>query len=62
MFAASQENPGFELFDQVRHKPGCTTTEGAYWLEISTFGSRGIVLSCSEKKGADQLRGYRAAW
>ena len=31
--------------DQVRHKPGCTTTEDGKRLEISDLGSRGIVLS-----------------
>ena len=30
-------------------------------LEISDLGSRGIVLSVCENKGADQLRGYREA-
>ena len=30
-------------------------------LEISDLESRGIILSISEQKGADQLRGYRTA-
>ena len=46
--------------DQVRHKPGCTATRDKR-LEISDVESRGIVLSCSENKGAGQLRGYREA-
>ena len=45
-------------FDQVRHKPGCTVTEDGKRLEILDLESRGIVLSCSENKGVDQLRGY----
>ena len=30
---------------QVRHKPGCTTTEDCYSLATSDLGSKGIVLS-----------------
>ena len=37
--------PVFGVFDQVRHKPGCTTTEDGLRLEISDLDSRGIVLS-----------------
>ena len=37
--------PVFGVFDQVLHKPGCTTTEDALRLEISDLESRGIVLS-----------------
>ena len=37
--------PVFGVFDQVRHKPGCTATEDGKRLEISDLGSRGIVLS-----------------
>ena len=37
--------PVFGVSDQVRHKPGCTTTEDDKRLEISDLGSRGIVLS-----------------
>ena len=44
--------PVFGVSDQVRYKPGCTTTEDGRRLEISELGSRGIVLS---NKGADHL-------
>ena len=37
--------PVFEVYDQDRHKPGCTATEAGYRLEISDFGSVGIILS-----------------
>ena len=37
--------PVFGVFDQVRHKPGCTATEDGKRLEISDLGNRGIVLS-----------------
>ena len=50
----------------VRHKLGCTTTEGGNWLKITDLGSWGQVLSlyflCSEGKCADQLSGYRASY
>ena len=52
----------FGASDQVRHKPGCTTTEDGWRLEILDLGSRGIVLSVYIKdKGADQLCSYSAA-
>ena len=35
----------FGVSDQVRHKPGCTTTEDGWRLEISDLGRRGIVLA-----------------
>ena len=35
----------FGVSDQVPHKLSCTATEDGYRLEISDFGSRGIVLS-----------------
>ena len=57
----SREKPVFRVFDQVRHKPGCTVTTDGKRLEISDFGRRGIVLLCKENKGSDQLRGYHAA-
>ena len=53
--------PVFGASDQVRHKPGCTTTEDGWRLEISDLGSRGNDYPYSENKGADQLRGYREA-
>ena len=37
--------PVFEGSDQVRYKPGCTAIEDGYRLEISDYGSKGIVLS-----------------
>ena len=33
------------VFEQVRHKPACTSTEKSYKLEISDISRRGIVLS-----------------
>ena len=54
------EKTNILVSDQVRHKPGHTTTEDGKRLEISDLESRWIVL-CSENKGADQLRGYREA-
>ena len=39
------KKPVIGVSDQVRQKPGCTTTEDGYKLEISDLGSRGIVLS-----------------
>ena len=42
--------PVFGVSDQVRHKPGCTTTEDGLRLEISYLGSRGIVLSVLRKQ------------
>ena len=53
--------PVFGFSDQVAHKPGCTATEDGLRPEILDLGSREIVLSVSENKGADQLRGYREA-
>ena len=37
--------PVFGVSDQVRHKPGCAATEDGWRLEISDYGSTGIVLS-----------------
>ena len=37
--------PVFGVSDQVRHKPGCTTTEDGWRLEISYLESRWIELS-----------------
>ena len=34
--------PVFGVSGQVRHKPGCTTTEDGYGLEISNLGSSTI--------------------
>ena len=51
--------PVFGVSDQVRHKPGCTTTEDSWRLEISDL--EGLYYPCSENKDADQLRGYREA-
>ena len=52
--------PVFEVSDQARHKPGCTSTEEGKRLEISDLVRRGIVLYISENKGADQLRSVTA--
>ena len=46
----------FGVSDLVRYKTGCTATEDCYRLEIE-----GLYYPCSEKKGADQLRGNREA-
>ena len=51
--------PVFRVFHQVRYKPGCTTTEDGWRLEISDL--EGVYYPCSQNKGADQLRGYREA-
>ena len=45
--------------DQIRHKPGCTTTDDGQRLEI--LEEEGLYYLCSENKGADQLRGYHEA-
>ena len=37
--------PVFGVFDQVRHKPGCTATEDGWKLQISDLERRGIVVS-----------------
>ena len=50
--------PVFWVFNQVRHKPGCTTTEDGERLELWDVESRGI---CSKNKGIDQLRGDHTA-
>ena len=42
--------PVFGVSNQVRHKPGCTTTEDGYRLESSDLESRGIVLSTAKTK------------
>ena len=44
--------PVFGVSNQVRHKPGCSTTEDGLRLEISDLGStcRGIVLSMKQKQ------------
>ena len=42
--------PVFWVSDQVRHKPGCTTTEDSKRLEISDLDRRGIVLPMQRKR------------
>ena len=54
--------PVFRVFDQVLHKPGCTTIEYDLRLEISDLNIEWLYYMCSETKGADQLRGYREAY
>ena len=54
--------PVFGVSDQVRHKPGCTATEDiARGLIFRIKVVEGLYYTCSENKGADQLRGYREA-
>ena len=53
--------PVFGVSGQVRHKPGCIATESGERLEISDLVQAGSHYPCNEKKGADQLRGYREA-
>ena len=64
--------PVFGLFHHFLHKPGCTTAEDGWRLEIPYLRSRGIELYMSlvmrkpffcicENKDADQLRGNRKA-
>ena len=53
--------PVFRVSDQVQHKPGCTTTEDVWKLEILYKEEEGLYYLCSENKGADQLCGYRTA-
>ena len=42
---SSLENLSSGLPDQVRHKPGCTTSDNGLRLEILDLGSRVIALS-----------------
>ena len=42
---AVTRKPNFWVSNQVRHKPGCATTDDGWRLEISDLGSRRIVLS-----------------
>ena len=51
--------PVFGVSDQVRHKPGCTTTEDGLKFRIKEV--EGLYYLCSENIGADQLCGYRTA-
>ena len=57
------KKPVFGVSDQVPYKPGCTTTQDGWRLEILYLEGKGIVLSglCSENKGADQLHGHSEA-
>ena len=51
--------------EQIRHKPGCTSTEAGLKLEILELSRGGIVAELyypsSGNKGADQHPGYREA-
>ena len=54
----------FAVSDQVRHKPVCTQQKmarGLRGLKFRIEKVEGLYYSCSENKGADQLRGYREA-
>ena len=53
--------PVFRVSDQIRHEPGCTTTEDDTGLKIRIKEVEGLYYLCSENKGADQLRGYPEA-
>ena len=46
--------PFFCVSDQIRHKLGCTITEGGLKFRILMY----YLHVCSENKGADQLRIY----
>ena len=49
--------PAFRVFDQVRHKKGCTAKEDGYSLEqVERMNYLYI-----ENKDADQLRSYHTA-
>ena len=50
--------PTILVFNQVQHKPACTVTDDGWRLEILDVESRGIVISESENKSADQLCSY----
>ena len=54
-----REKAGLRVSDQVRHKPGDTTTEDCRRLEISDLGS-GVVLSVLRKRAHISF-GYRKA-
>ena len=56
-FEPRREKTNILVSDPVRHKPGCTATEGGKRLKILNLDSRGSYYLCSENKGADQLRG-----
>ena len=44
-FEPPREKTNNVVSEQVRHKPGCTSSEKSYKLEISDLSRRGIVLS-----------------
>ena len=49
------EKTNILVSDLVRHKPDCTATEDGLKFRIQKV--EGLYYLCSEKKGADQLRG-----
>ena len=51
--------PVFHVSDQVRHKPGCTTTEDGWRLEISELVSMG---SCTIRVAKTKARISFAAY
>ena len=57
--------PVFRVFDQARHKLGCTNTEVGERLGISDLDSyiveEELHYACGENKGSDQHRGNREA-
>ena len=46
----------FDVFDQVRHKPGCAIKKMARGFNFLIWQVEGLYYQCSENKGADQLR------
>ena len=53
--------PVFRVYDQVRHKLGCTATEDGQRIGNWILEEEGLCDLHSENKGTDQLRGYPAA-
>ena len=52
----------FEVSDQVRHKPGCATTEDmARGWKFRIQEEEELCYLYTENKGADQLCGHRTA-
>ena len=49
--------PVFEVSDQVRHKPGCTTTADGYRVEFWILEVEKLYYLFSDNKGTSQLRG-----
>ena len=54
-------NPVFGVSNPVRHKLCCTASEDASRLKFWIEKLEGLGYLCSENKGVDQLRNYRAS-